>query len=224
MNIAGMIDHTLLKPDASRTQIEQLCEEGIKYHFASVCMNPVWVKLCKELLGGSTVKICSVSGFPLGASKPEIKAQEAELGIGDGADEIDMVMNVGAFKTGDLKLVEEDIRAVRSSMGRGKILKVIIEAGLLTDEEKIRATEIVKSCEADFVKTNTGFGYGGATIEDVRLLRKIAGNSMGVKASGGIRDYLTARSLIEAGANRIGTSSGVKIMQEYRERISEFRE
>jgi deoxyribose-phosphate aldolase len=214
MNIAKMIDHSLLKPDATRVQIEQLCKDGEKYNFATVCVNPFWVKLCKELLAGSTVKICTVSGFPLGTSKPEVKAKEAELAIKDGADEIDMVMNIGAFKSGDFKLVEEEIRAVRSAMGNDKILKVIIEAGLLTNEEKVKATEIVKSCGADFVKTSTGFGYGGATVEDVKLLRKIAGDNMGVKASGGIRDYQTAKSLIEAGANRIGTSSGVKIVEE----------
>jgi deoxyribose-phosphate aldolase len=214
MNIAGMIDHSLLKPDATHAQIEQLCKEGRKYNFATVCVNPVWVKLCKESLAGSQVKICTVSGFPLGASKPEVKAKEAEIAIQDGADEIDKVMNIGAFKSGDYKLVEEDIRAVRNAIGKNKILKVIIEAGLLSNEEKVKATEIVKNCGADFVKTSTGFGYGGATIEDVKLLRKIAGNNMGVKASGGIRDYQTAKSLIEAGANRIGTSSGVKIVEE----------
>ncbi len=224
MDIARMIDHTLLRTDATRAQIEQLCLEGKKYNFASVCMNPVWVSLCKEVLAGSGVKICTVSGFPLGASTSVIKAQEAEIGIKDGADEIDMVMNVGAFKSGDLRLVEDDIKAVRNAIGKDKILKVIIEAGLLTHEEKIKATEIVKSCGADFVKTNTGFGYGGATIEDVKLLRKIAGNDMGVKASGGIRDFQTAKSLIEAGANRIGTSSGVKIMQELRDQIPGSRE
>lgn len=214
MNIAGMIDHTLLKPDATRAQIEQLCKEGRKYNFVTVCVNPVWVKLCKELLAGSEVKICTVSGFPLGASKSEIKAKEAEEAIKDGADEIDMVMNIGAFKTGDFKLVEEDIKAVRSVIGKDNILKVIIEVALLTNEEKVKAAEIVKSCGADFVKTSTGFGYGGATIEDVKLLRKIAGENMGVKASGGIRDYQTAMNLIQAGANRIGTSSGVLIVQE----------
>ncbi|MFH1335656.1 MAG: deoxyribose-phosphate aldolase [Candidatus Zixiibacteriota bacterium] len=220
MEIARMIDHTLLKPDATRKQIEQLCLEGRKYNFASVCMNPVWVKFCREILTGSGVKICTVSGFPLGASKTAVKVKEAETGIEDGADEIDMVMNVGAFKSGKLKAMEEDIKAVRNAIGKDKILKVIIECGLLTNEEKVRATEIVKSCGADFVKTNTGFGYGGATVEDVKLLRKIAGKDMGVKASGGIRDFQTAKSLIEAGANRIGTSSGVQIVEESRELMS----
>jgi deoxyribose-phosphate aldolase len=179
-------------------------------------VNPVWVRLCKDLLGGTKVRVCTVSGFPLGASKPEVKAKEAEVAVRDGADEIDMVMNVGAFKTGDLMLLQKEIKDVRAAIGTGVTLKVIIEAGLLTDEEKIKAAQTIKSCGADFVKTNTGFGYGGATIEDVRLLRKIVGEDMGVKASGGIRDYATALSLIKAGANRIGTSSGVKIVEESR--------
>jgi len=214
MDIAKMIDQSLLKPDVIRQQVEQLCLEGRKYNFASICINPVWVSLCKRLLYESTVKICTVSGFPLGASKPEVKAREAEIAINDGADEIDMVMNVGAFKTGDFKLVQKEIKDVRNVVGKDKVLKVIIEAGVLTNPEKQKATEIVKACGADFVKTSTGFGYGGATVEDVRLLRKIAGESMGVKASGGIRDYQTAMNLIHAGANRIGTSSGVLIVQE----------
>jgi len=216
MDIARMIDQSLLKPDVIRQQIEQLCLEGRKYNFFSLCVNPVWVSLCKRLLYDTTVKICTVSGFPFGASKPEVKAKEAEVAISDGADEIDMVMNVGALKTGDFMLVEEDIKVVRRAIGKDKILKVIIEAGVLTNEDKVKATEIVKACGADFVKTCTGFGYGGATVEDVKLLRKIAGDSMGVKASGGIRDYQTAISLIQAGANRIGTSSGVKIVEEGR--------
>ena len=214
MDIAKIIDQSLLKPDVIRQQIEQLCLEGRKYNFFSLCVNPVWVSLCKRLLYESKVKICTVSGFPLGASQPQIKTKEAEVAIENGADEIDMVMNVGAFKTGDFKLVEKDIKDVRNVVGKEKILKVIIEAGVLTNEEKVKATEIVKACGADFVKTCTGFGFGGATVEDVKLLKKIAGDSMGVKASGGIRDYQTAMSLIQAGANRIGTSSGVKIVEE----------
>ncbi len=214
MDIARMIDHTLLKPDATRKQIELLCLQGKKYNFASVCMNPVWVKFCREILTGSKVKICTVSGFPLGANATAIKVKEAERGIEDGADEIDMVLNVGALKGGDFGLVENDITSVRNAIGKDKVLKVIIECGLLTTDEKVKAAEIVKSCGADFVKTNTGFGYGGATVADVKLLRKIAGKDMGVKASGGIRDFQTAKSLIEAGANRIGTSSGVKIVEE----------
>lgn len=214
MNIARMIDHSLLKPDATRQQIEQLCLEGRKYNFFSVCINPVWVRLCKRMLYDSTVKICTVSGFPLGANKLEVKVKEAEIAIQDGADEIDMVMNIGAFKTGDYLLVEKEVEEVRNAMGKDKVLKVIIETNVLTNPEKEKATEIIKACGTDFVKTSTGFDYGGATIEDVRLLRKIAGKDMGVKASGGIRDYLTAKSLIEAGANRIGTSAGVKVVEE----------
>lgn len=214
MDIARTIDQSLLKPDVIRQQVEQLCLEGRKYNFCSIVVNPVWVSLCKRMFYDSAVKICTVSGFPLGASKPEVKAKEAEIAIRDGADEIDMVMNIGAFKTGNLMLVEKEIKDVRNAIGKDKVLKVIIEAGVLTNEEKVKATEIVKACQADFVKTCTGFGYGGATVQDVKLLRKIAGESMGVKASGGIRDYATAMKLIQAGANRIGTSSGVKIVEE----------
>jgi deoxyribose-phosphate aldolase len=216
MDIARMIDQSLLKPDVIRSQVEQLCVQGREFNFISIVVNPVWVRHCKDLLGGTTVRVCTVSGFPLGASKPEVKAKEAEVGVKDGADEIDMVMNVGAFKTGDLMLVEMEIEGVRAAIGKETTLKVIIEAGLLTDEEKIKAAGIVKACGADFVKTNTGFGYGGATVEDVKLLRQVVGENFGVKASGGIRDYATALSLIKAGANRIGTSSGVRIIEESR--------
>jgi deoxyribose-phosphate aldolase len=216
MDIARMIDQSLLKPDVIRSQVEQLCVQGREFNFISIVINPVWVRHCKDLLGGTTVRVCTVSGFPLGASKPEVKAKEAEVGVKDGADEIDMVMNVGAFKTGDLMLVEMEIEKVRAAIGKDIILKVIIEAGLLTDEEKIKAAGIVKACGSDFVKTNTGFGYGGATVEDVKLLRQVVGEDFGVKASGGIRDYATALSLIKAGANRIGTSSGVRIIEESR--------
>jgi deoxyribose-phosphate aldolase len=214
MDIARMIDQSLLKPDVIRSQVEQLCVQGREFNFISIVINPVWVRHCKDLLGGTTVRVCTVSGFPLGASKPEVKAKEAEVAVKDGADEIDMVMNVGAFKTGDLMLVEMEIEKVRAAIGKEITLKVIIEAGLLTDEEKVKAAEIVKTCGADFVKTNTGFGYGGATVEDVKLLRSVVGEDFGVKASGGIRDYATALSLIKAGANRIGTSSGVRIIEE----------
>ena len=216
MDIARMIDQSLLQPDVVRQQIEQLCLQGREYNFITIVVNPVWVRHCKDLLEGTGVRVCTVSGFPLGAGKPEVKAKEAEVAVRDGADEIDMVMNVGAFKTGDLMLVEKEIKDVRAAIGKDVTLKVIIEAGLLTNEEKIKAAEIIKSCGADFVKTNTGFGYGGATIEDVKLLRRIVGDDMGVKASGGIRDYATALGLIKAGANRIGTSSGVKIVEESR--------
>ena len=214
MNIAQMIDHSLLKPDATKEEIRNLCEEGKKYGFVSVCVNPVWVSFCSDLLKGSSVRICTVSGFPLGANKPEVKAKEAETAIKEGAFEIDMVANIGALKSGDFKLVEEDIKAVRSAIGKEKILKVIIETAILTNEEKIKATQIIMACGADFVKTSTGFGYPGATVEDVRLLKKVVGDKIRIKASGGIRDYETALKLIEAGASRIGTSSGVKIVEQ----------
>lgn len=216
MDIARMIDQSLLKPDATRQQVEQLCVQGREYNFISIVVNPVWVRHCKDILGGTTIRVCTVSGFPLGASKPEVKAKEAEVAVRDGADEIDMVMNVGAFKTGDHMLVEKEIKDVRSAVGKDRVLKVIIEAGVLTNPEKEKAARIIKACGADFVKTSTGFGYGGATIEDVRLLRKVVGEGFGVKASGGIRDYRNALQLIQAGANRIGTSSGVKIVEESR--------
>jgi deoxyribose-phosphate aldolase len=209
-----MIDHSLLKPDATKEEIRKLCEEGKKYGFVSVCINPVWVNFCSDLLKGSSVRICTVSGFPLGANKPEVKAKEAETAIKEGAFEIDMVANIGALKSGDFKLVEEDIKAVRSAIGKEKILKVIIETAILTNEEKIKATQIIMACGADFVKTSTGFGYPGATVEDVRLLKKVVGDKIRIKASGGIRDYETALKLIEAGASRIGTSSGVKIVEQ----------
>lgn len=216
MDIARMIDQSLLKPDATRQQIELLCVQGREFNFISIVVNPVWVRHCKDILGGTNIKVCTVSGFPLGASRPEIKAREAEVAIRDGADEIDMVMNVGAFKTGDYMLVEKEIKDVRSVVGKDRVLKVIIEAGVLTNPEKEKAAQVVKACGADFVKTSTGFGYGGATPEDVRLLREVVGDDFGVKASGGIKDYQTALSLIQAGANRIGTSSGVKIVEESR--------
>jgi deoxyribose-phosphate aldolase len=209
-----MIDHSLLKPEATKEEIRRLCEEGRKYGFASVCVNPVWVCFCSDLLKGSSVRICTVSGFPLGANKPEVKAQEAETAIREGADEIDVVTNIGALKSGDFKLVEEDIIAVRNAIGKEKILKVIIEAAVLTNEEKIKATQIIIDCGADFVKTSTGFGYSGATVEDVKLLKKVTKDKIRIKASGGIKDYNTALELIKAGASRIGTSSGVKIVEQ----------
>jgi len=219
LNIAGTIDHSLLKPEVTEEEIKKLCEEGKKYGFASVCVNPVWVSLCLDLLEGSSVqgksvKICTVSGFPLGTNKSEIKAKEAEVAIKEGADEIDMVANIGALRAGDFKLVEEDIKAVRNAIGNEKILKVIIETAVLTNQEKIKSTELIIACGADFVKTSTGFGYSGATVEDVKLLKKVVGDKIRIKASGGIRDYNTALELIEAGASRIGTSSGVQIVEQ----------
>lgn len=214
MNIASVIDHSLLKPQTNKEEIRKLCKEGKKYGFVSVCVNPVWVSLCVDLLRGSSVKICTVSGFPLGANKTEAKVKEAEIAIKEGADEIDMVANIGALKSGDFEWVEEDIKAVRYAIGKEKILKVIVEIAVLTNEEKIKATEIIMACGADFVKTSTGFGYSGATVEDVRFLKKVVGKRIGIKASGGIRDYNFALQLIQAGATRIGTSSGVKIVEQ----------
>jgi deoxyribose-phosphate aldolase len=209
---APLIDHTLLKPDASRQDIERLCREARDFSFASVCVNPCNVRLASGLLEGSKVKVCSVTGFPLGANKKEIKSYEARKAMLDGAREIDMVMNVGALKSGDDKTVEQDMRDVKDTCGRSVITKVILETALLTDEEKIRACEIAKASGMDFVKTSTGFGPGGATVEDVRLMRSVVGETMGVKASGGIRDAETAARMVEAGATRIGASASVKIV------------
>lgn len=214
MDIAKMIDHTHLKPEASLSQIEKLCNEGKEFGFCSICVNPVWVSYCVKVLKGSGVKVCTVSGFPLGANKKEVKIKEAEIGSKDGADELDMVINIGALKSGDWKSVEDEIKGVKKVLGNEKILKVIIETCLLTDPEKIKAAKIVMDGGADFVKTSTGFNRTGATYEDVRLLKEIVKDRIKIKASGGIRDYPTAIKMIEAGAERIGTSSGVKIIEE----------
>jgi deoxyribose-phosphate aldolase len=212
--LAKMIDHTLLKPDATQDQVAQLCFEARKYGFASVCINPTWVELSAKLLEGSSVKVCTVIGFPLGATAPEVKAFETENAIGHGASEIDMVINIGALKARDLELVARDIRGVvNASHARGAIVKVIIEAALLTDEEKTIACLLSKEAGADFVKTSTGFASGGATVHDVALMRKTVGPEMGVKAAGGVRTYEDAEKMIQAGATRIGASAGVKILQ-----------
>lgn len=216
MDIAKMIDHTILKPEASLSQIEKLCDEGKEFGFFSICVNPVWVSYCVKRLKGSGVKVCTVSGFPLGANKKDVKIKEAVIGSEDGADEVDMVVNIGALKSGDWKSVEEEIKGVREVLGKEKILKVIIEACLLTDPEKIKAAKIVMDCGADFVKTSTGFNIKGATYEDVKLLKEVVKDRIKVKASGGIRDHKTAIEMIEAGAQRIGTSSGVRIIEEMR--------
>ncbi len=214
MDLAKTIDHTLLKPDATQDQIAQLCFEARKYGFASVCVNPTWVQLCARLLEGSSVKVCSVIGFPLGATAPEVKAFETQNALEHGASEIDMVINIGALKARDLDLVARDIRGVvTAAHGRGAIVKVIIEAVLLTDEEKTIACLLSKEAEADFVKTSTGFASGGATVHDVALMRKAVGPEMGVKAAGGVRTYEDAEKMIKAGATRIGASAGVKIVQ-----------
>src|SRR5512143_1531742 len=214
LNLAKMIDHTLLKPDATQQEIAQLCFEARKYGFASVCVNPTWVSLCAELLKGSSVKVCTVIGFPLGATASETKAFETENAIRQGATEIDMVINIGALKARDLELVAKDIRGVvNTAHPRGALVKVIIETILLTDEEKTIACLISKEAGADFVKTSTGFAGGGATVHDVALMRKTVGPQMGVKASGGVRTFEDAASMIKAGATRIGASAGVKIIQ-----------
>jgi len=214
VNLAKMIDHTLLKPDATPDQIAQLCFEARKYQFASVCVNPAWVKLCAQLLEGSPVKVCTVIGFPLGATASEVKAFETTNAIDQGATEIDMVINIGALKARELELVAKDIRGVvNAAHARGMIVKVILETALLSDEEKTIACLLSKEAEADFVKTSTGFSGGGATVHDIALMRQAVGPEMGVKASGGVRTYEDAESMIKAGATRIGASAGVKILQ-----------
>jgi deoxyribose-phosphate aldolase len=213
-NLAKMIDHTLLKPDATQQEIAQLCFEAKKHGFASVCVNPTWVSLCAQLLQGSPVKVCTVIGFPLGATSSETKAFETETAIRQGATEIDMVINIGALKARDLETVARDIRGVVNEAHASNIIvKVIIETALLTDEEKTIASLISKEAGADFVKTSTGFAGGGATIHDVELMRRAVGPQMGVKASGGVRTFEDAESMIKAGATRIGASAGVKIIQ-----------
>jgi deoxyribose-phosphate aldolase len=211
--LSHMIDHTLLKPDATHDQIAQLCYEARKYHFASVCVNPTNVALCSELLKGSDVLVCTVVGFPLGATPTEVKVFETQQAIRDGATEVDMVINVGALKSKDYELVEEDIASVaRVCHAHNALLKVIIEAALLTDEEKVAACQLAKVAGADFVKTSTGFGPGGATPEDVALMRRVVGPNIGVKAAGGIHTYEEAQEMIKAGATRIGASASVKII------------
>ncbi len=210
--LARMIDHTLLKPDATEAQIRRLCDEGREHQFMAVCVNPYWVPLCAELLAGTDVRVGTTIGFPLGASRTEIKAVEAEDAVARGAREVDMVINVGALKSGRRDVVLNDIRAVVSAVSGEALVKVIIETGLLTDEEKVIACQLAQEAGADFVKTSTGFGTGGATVEDVALMRRTVGPDMGVKASGGVRDLATALAMIEAGATRIGASAGVAIL------------
>jgi deoxyribose-phosphate aldolase len=214
-DVAKYIDHTILKPDASQDQIAQLCYEARKYSFAAVCVNPSYVKLCAQLLQGSPVHVCTVVGFPLGATPPEVKAYETQQAISDGATEVDMVINVGALKSKDYALVERDIATVaRTCHAGGAILKVIIEAALLSDEEKVIACQLSKAAGADYVKTSTGFGPGGATVQDVALMRRAVGPGIGVKAAGGIGSLEDAKAMVAAGATRIGASAGVRIMQE----------
>lgn len=212
---AGLIDHTMLKPEASEADIKKLCDEAAKFGFASVCVNPGWVKKATEFLFGTGVPVCTVIGFPLGATLPDVKAYEARRAIFNGAKEVDMVINVGALKSGDDCAVEDDIRAVvEAAHENGVLCKVIIETALLTDGEKIRACLASKNAGADFVKTSTGFAKGGATVDDVSLMRRTVGRALGVKASGGVKGIEDARAMFEAGATRIGASVGVKIAQE----------
>jgi deoxyribose-phosphate aldolase len=213
--VASLIDHTLLKADATRQEIEKLCREAREFGFATVCINPTWVATAAALLRGSTTGVCTVVGFPLGATTPDVKGYETRRAIYDGATEVDMVINVGALKSGDLTLVEKDIATVVAVCRDCRVLsKVIIEAALLTDEEKVSACALSKAAGADYVKTSTGFGPGGATVADVALMRRVVGPDIGVKAAGGVRDYQALKSLVDAGATRVGASAGVKIVQE----------
>jgi deoxyribose-phosphate aldolase len=215
--LARRIDHTLLKADASQEQIEKLCGEARRHSFATVCVNPYWVRLCSQLLAGSETAVCTVAGFPLGATPPEVKAFEAARSVADGAAEVDMVMNVGALKSADHRVVARDIAGVVDAVHSGGArVKVIIEAALLTDDEKVKACVLSRAAGADFVKTSTGFGPGGATAADVALMRRVVGPGMGVKAAGGVRDLEGAKAMLQAGADRIGASVGVKIVEESR--------
>ncbi len=216
-DVASLIDHTLLKADATRAEIETLCREAAEFGFATVCVNPCWVALASRLLKASRSGVCSVVGFPLGATTPDVKHYETRRAIFDGAVEVDTVINIGALKSGDLRLVERDIEAVTAPCREaGVVSKVIIEAAYLTDDEKVTATTIVKAAGADFVKTSTGFGPGGATVADVALLRRVVGAGMGVKAAGGVRDFAALDAMVRAGATRIGASAGVRIVQQAR--------
>ncbi len=212
MEINKYIDHTLLAADATKDKIKKLCDEAKEYNFASVCVNSCWVKYCAEELKDSPVNVCTVVGFPLGAMVTRAKAYEAKCAVEDGADEVDMVINIGALHDRDYALVEDDIKEVKKACG-DKLLKVIIEACLLSDEEKVKACELAAAAGADYVKTSTGFSKSGATVEDVALMRKTVGDKLGVKAAGGIRDSETAKAMIAAGASRLGCSAGIAIMK-----------
>lgn len=214
-SLAKTIDHTLLKAVGTETQVRELCAEARKFGFASVCVNPVWVPLCAQELAGSDVMVCTVIGFPLGANSSETKAAETRLAVAQGADEVDMVIHLGAAKAGDWKAVEADIHAVVKTAGTAQV-KVIIETCFLTDEEKVKACEAAARAGAHFVKTSTGFGTGGATVEDIRLMRKTVGDTLQVKASGGVRTCEDALRMLEAGADRIGASSSVSILNEFK--------
>jgi deoxyribose-phosphate aldolase len=211
--VASLIDHTVLKPDSTREDIERLCREAAEHSFASVCVQPWWVAVCADLLRGTEVKVCTVVGFPHGMNRPETKSFEARRAVLDGATEVDMVVNIGALKSRDYGTVERDIRAVVECSRPSARVKVILETAYLTDEEKVEGCALAKAAGADYVKTSTGFGPGGATVEDVGLMRRIVGPDMGVKAAGGIRDAEGARRMIEAGATRIGASASIEIVQ-----------
>lgn len=221
-SIASMIDHTLLRPDATARNIEDLCREAAEFKFATVCVNPAWVTTCSRRLAGTGVAVCTVVGFPLGATTSDVKNYETRRTIFDGAREVDMVINVGALKSGDVRTVERDIEAVTGPCREGGVTsKVIIEAALLTDDEKVTACTLAKAAAADYVKTSTGFGPGGATASDVALMRRVVGAEMGVKAAGGIRDLDALKAMVAAGATRVGASAGVKILQQARGERSE---
>ncbi|WP_341299811.1 deoxyribose-phosphate aldolase [Lysinibacillus sp. FSL H8-0500] len=211
-NFARMIDHTLLKAETTKEQIDKLCAEAKQFNFASVCVNPTWVKHSSELLHGSDVLVCTVIGFPLGANTPAVKALEAKDAIANGAQEVDMVINIGALKDKNYDLVQADIATVVEAAKGNALVKVIIETCLLTDEEKVKACELAVAAGADYVKTSTGFSTGGATVADIALMRKTVGPELGVKASGGVRSLEDMKKMVEAGATRIGASSGVAIM------------
>jgi len=213
--LAHLIDHTLLKPEATPQQIKQLCAEARSHHFASACVNPTYVKLAAAELETTKVKVCSVVGFPLGATTTTAKVCEARQALDDGVDELDMVLTIGALKAGDYESVQEDIAAVATVChNEGALLKVIIETALLSDDEKVTACQLAQAAKADFVKTSTGFASSGATVEDVRLMRETVGPDMGVKAAGGIHSYAEALTMIEAGATRLGASAGVQIVEQ----------
>ena len=213
ISLARMIDHTMLKPEATKEEITILCEEAKKYNFASVCINPSYVPLCSQLLRGTQVKVCTVIGFPLGATTTATKRAEAEEVLNEGAQEIDMVLNIGRLKAGDYKYVFNDInQVVLAAKRKNAVAKVILETALLTDEEKVKACIISKEAKADFVKTSTGFSKGGATAGDIALMRYVVGSSVGVKASGGVRTTEDAQTMIKSGADRIGASASVKIV------------
>ena len=212
MEYNRMIDHTLLKPDATKEQIHQLCEEAKQYHFASVCVNPCWISYCAELLKGTDTKVCTVIGFPLGATSTKSKEEEIKEAIKDGAEELDMVIYIGKLKDHEDDYVENEIRSLKNICGK-LVLKVIIETCLLTDEEKVRVCLLAKKAGADFVKTSTGFSKWGAKVEDVALMRKTVGPDMGVKASGGVKNVEEMEAMVKAGATRIGTSHGIDLVK-----------